>query len=154
VLAAAAFFFVPVFGARLAQHARIESWQRRGFGPDEPRIWWSHGFSRLSEAVRWRASGFAPQPAGAWKRMEFVAPDAKDWTERGFDPRTAAEWRREAFDAMAAGEWKGAGFSIGEAVSWRKRAFAAGEAAQWRAAGRSPLEAAAERDPSQVRWTR
>ena len=144
-LAAAAFFFGPMFVGRVAENARIGLWVDRGFGPEEPRQWWSHDISNRSEALVWRADGFSPERAGAWRRMEFIAVEAQEWTEAGFDVQTAAEWRREAFAPTVAAEWKGAGFSIGEAVAWRKRAFGPAEAATWGQAGRSPLEAAEKR---------
>ena len=144
-LAAAAFFVGPLLVGRVAENVRIGLWVDRGFGPEQPRQWWSHDISSRSEALTWRASGFAPERAGAWKRMAFIAVEAKEWTEAGFDVQTAAEWRREAFAPTVAAEWKKGGFSVGEAVAWRKRAFAPAEAATWRQAGRSPLDAAGQR---------
>ena len=89
-VAAAAFFFVPLWVGRMAENARIATWEERGFGPDEPRRWWSHDISSRSEALMWRAAGFSPERAGAWKRMDFVAADARDWAETGFDVRPAS----------------------------------------------------------------
>lgn len=144
-LGATAFLVVPMFVGRLAENARIGLWEDRGFGPDEPRQWWSQDISSRSEALEWRANGFAPEGAGAWRRMEFIAADAKEWAEGGFNVRAAADWRREAFDPAAAAEWKNAGFSIGDAVAWRKRAFGPRDAARWKQAGLSPLDAVAQR---------
>jgi Ni/Co efflux regulator RcnB len=144
-IAAAAFFAGPMLGARAFENARIGAWEDRGFSRDAPRQWWSHGITHLSEALDWRASGFDPAGAGAWKRMLFVPVDAKEWGEVGFDARTAPEWRREAFDPAVAAGWRDAGFSIGDAVAWRKRAFGPADAAAWRRAGHSPIEAAEAR---------
>lgn len=144
-LAAAAFFVVPMSIGRFADHVRIGQWQDRGFGSEEPRLWWSYDISRLPEALTWRAQGFGPERAGAWKKMEFIAEEAREWTDVGFDVLAASEWRRAAFDPAAANAWKSAGPGIGEAVAWRKRAFGPSEAATGKRAGRSPLEAAEER---------
>ena len=150
-LAAAAFFVVPMFVGRIADRARIAQWQDRGSGREEPRVGWSHDISSRSEALQWRASGFGPEGAGAWKRMEFIAEDAKEWTGAGFDVLEASEWRRAAFEPTGAAEWKSAGLSIGEAVAWRKRAFGPAEAAMWKRAGRSPIEAAEQRPAPKTR---
>ena len=144
-LAAVAFFVVPFSVGRLADQVRIGQWQDRGFGPEEPRVWWSHDITRLREALAWRAQGFSPERAGAWKTLEFIAVEAREWTEAEFDVLEASEWRRAAFEVAAAREWKSAGLGIGEAVAWRKRAFGPSEAATLKRAGRSPLEAAGER---------
>jgi hypothetical protein len=151
VLAGAAFFVLPMFAAHMVNSARVDHWQDFGFGAGEPPMWWSHGVSSRSDAVRWRANGFDPGRAGAWKKMGFIAEDAKDWTDAGFDVGDAAEWRRAAFDPPAAVDWRSAGFSIGEALAWRKHAFEPADAAEWKQAGRSPIEAAEERTTGRTR---
>ena len=67
-------FLVPLMAARVVENARVRSWERMGFAPEQTRQWWSGGFSRQAEAIRWRANGFGPEAAAAWRTMEFIPP--------------------------------------------------------------------------------
>ncbi len=142
-------FILPYAGGLIIEYQRIRQWESMGFSHEQTLSWWHSGISQRTEAIRWRAEGFDPDHASSWRRMAFIAQDAKEWREAGFEVVTAAEWRRYAFEPSDASGWRNAQFSIGDAVVWRKYGFGSMEARQWQDAGKSPIEAA-ERKRSRV----